>query len=111
MSELPAPERPTFFHPASGAAILLVDWACFGLEWEFGPASMAAMSLAAFVIVFAAVHAIQTRLRSDKPGVARAKAVAGALAAAVPFPVTGTVVGGLILALSGLRGFRLPWKR
>lgn len=109
MSDEPVPSRPTFFHPASGAAILGVDWICFGLEWQFGPASVAVMSFAAFAVVYSAIIAIQSRLRGDPPRLARAKAFAGALAAAVPFPVTGTVVGGLILALSGLRG--LPWKR
>ena len=43
----------------------------------------------------------------NSPGVAHAKAAAGALAAGVPFPVTGTIVGGLILVLSGLRSPKL----
>lgn len=101
MSALPAPRRP-FFQRASGAAILLVDWLCFGLEWQLGPVSMAVMSLAAFAATYAVVWRAQS-LAGDPPRLAHAKAVAGALAAAVPFPVTGTVVGGLILALSGLR--------
>lgn len=100
MSELPAGRR-SFFEPSSGAVILGVDWLCFGLEWQLGPVSMAVMSLAAFVAAYAAVWRIQSRV--DSPRLAHAKAAAGALAAAVPFPVTGTVVGGLILVLSGLR--------
>jgi hypothetical protein len=103
VSELPAPRKETFYHPASGAAILAVDWACFGLEWELGPVSMAAMSAAAFVVTYAAVWRIQSKLRGEPARLAHAKAFAGALAAAVPFPVTGTVVGATILALSGLR--------
>lgn len=99
----PEPRKPTFFHPASGAAILAVDWACFGLEWELGPLSMAAMSLAAFVVTYAVIWRVQSRLRGDASRLAHAKAFAGALAAGVPFPVTGTIVGGTILALSGLR--------
>ena len=103
MSEAPVPIRPTFFNPASGAAILAVDWACFGLEWELGPVSMAVMSGVAFVAAYLVVWRVQSKLRGDPPRLAHAKAFAGALAAAVPFPVTGTIVGGTILALSGLR--------
>ncbi|MBI5245802.1 MAG: hypothetical protein HY923_01375 [Elusimicrobia bacterium] len=103
MSEAPVPLKPTFFHPASGAAILAVDWACFGLEWELGPVSMVVMSAVAFIATYAVVWRVQSKLRGDPPRLAHAKACAGALAAAVPFPVTGTVVGGTILALSGLR--------
>ncbi len=103
MSDSPVQLKPTFFHPASGAVILGVDWLCFGLEWELGVASMAVMSIVAFVVTYALVWRVQSRFRGDPPRMAHAKAFAGALAAAVPFPVTGTVVGGTILALSGLR--------
>ena len=96
-------ERRSFFHPLSGAAILGVDWLCFGLEWELGPVSMVLMSLAAFAGTTLAVYRIQLERHGDKPGVAKAKAVCAGLAAGVPFPVTGTLLGALILTLSGLR--------
>jgi hypothetical protein len=92
----------SFFQRASGAVILAVDWLCFGLEWELGPLSVAMMSAAAFVATYAAVWRIQTRWGGDGASRAHGKALLGALAAAVPFPVTGTVFGGAILALSGL---------
>lgn len=96
-------ERRSFFHPLSGAAILGVDWLCFGLEWQLGAVSMALMSLAAFTGTTWAVYRIQLERHGDKPGVARAKAVFAGLAAGVPFPVTGTLLGALILTLSGLK--------
>lgn len=101
----PAPQLAAkpFFQRASGAAILAVDWLCFGLEWELGPLSLAVMSLAAFVVTYAVVWRIQTRLGGDDARRAHGKAFLGALAAGVPFPVTGTVVGAAILALSGLK--------
>lgn len=102
MSEGPLSRRPAFFEPASGAAILGVDWLCFGLEWQLGPVSMAAMSVAAFLAAFVAVRHIQLKA-GDAPRLAMAKAVFGALAAGVPFPIAGTAAGALILALSGGR--------
>lgn len=102
------PAKKAFFQRASGAAILSVDWLCFGLEWQLGPLSMAVMSVAAFAVTYAVVWKIQTRLGGDDARRAHGKAFLGALAAGLPFPVTGTVVGGLILALSGLR---LPSSR
>lgn len=98
-----APVKRTFFHPMSGAVLLGVDWLCFGLEWPLGPASLVLMSLAAFGATFVAVERIQRERHGDAPGVARAKALVAAAAAGVPFPVTGTLVGALILTLSGLK--------
>ena len=97
------PARRTFFHPWSGGAILAVDWACFGLEWPLGPAGIAVISVAAFAGTYLAVERVQRELHGDAPRVARAKALVGALAAAVPFPVAGTAVGALILLLSGAK--------
>lgn len=101
--------RP-FFQRASGAAILIVDWFCFGLEWQLGPLSMAVMSAVAFAVTYAAVWKIQTRVGGDDERRAHGKALLGALAAGAPFPITGTVIGGLILALSGLKLPKLPGR-
>ena len=102
MSELRVPGRPPFFEPASGAAILGVDWLCFGLEWQLGPVSLFVMSLFAFSASYAAVSRIQLRA-GDPPRIARAKGFLGGAAAGIPFPVAGTIVGALILLLSGLK--------
>lgn len=96
-------DRKTFFHPASGAAILALDWLFFGLEWELGPVSVVISSIAAFVTCWLVVERIQIRWHGDEPRLARAKALFGAAAAGVPFPIGGTLVGGLILMLSGLK--------
>jgi uncharacterized protein YqgC (DUF456 family) len=90
-----------FFHPYSGAVILGVDWLAFGADVPTGFAVVALTSLAAFAATFIAVAAIQRR-DGDSPLAACGKAFLGALAAGVPFPVTGTIVGAWILALSGL---------
>lgn len=96
------PQR-TFYHPLSGLAILGIDWAFFGLGWELGPLSMVAASVAAFVSCFAVVRRVQSRWGGDDPDRARLKALLGAAAAGVPFAIGGTVLGVLILTLSGLK--------
>lgn len=96
--------RRTFYHPASGAAILAIDWLFFGLEWELGPVSLVLSCAAAFVATYFVVERVQRRWHGDEPGIARAKALFGAAAAGAPFAIGGTIVGGLILVLSGLKG-------
>jgi hypothetical protein len=101
-------ERKTFYHPASGAAILGFDWVFFGLGWELGPVSMVLACAAAFGATYFVVEHVQRAWHGDEPKLARAKALFGAAAAGAPFAITGTVVGGLILILSGLKpGFGL----
>jgi hypothetical protein len=95
--------RTTFYHPLSGVAILGIDWVFFGLGWELGPVSMAIASVAAFLSCYAVVRRVQIRLGGDDPKRARWKALIGAVAAGVPFAIGGTLLGGLILILSGLK--------
>jgi hypothetical protein len=98
--------RPgTFYHPSSGLVILGVDWLAFGLDLPTGFALVALVSLAAFVVTFIAVAKIQLRY-GDSPKKAYLKAFLGAVAAGVPFPVTGTIVGTVILLMSGLSSLR-----
>jgi hypothetical protein len=104
-------ERRTFYHPASGAAILIFDWIFFGLEWELGPVSMVLACAAAFAATYLVVERVQRRWHGDEPRLARAKALFGAAAAGAPFAITGTVVGGLILVLSGLKPGLGLWRR
>ena len=99
-------KRP-FFHPASGVAILAIDWLFFGLEWEFGPVSLILAGLSAFAACYVVVKRIQERWSGDDPKKARLKALLGAAAAGVPLPIGGTVLGGAILVLSGLRSLKI----
>ena len=77
-----------------------MDWLAFGADFASGFLLLLLVSLAAFAVTFAAVWAVQTRLAGDSRGRALWKALLGATAAGVPFPVTGTIVGAWILALS-----------
>jgi hypothetical protein len=99
-----APSRKrSFYHPLSGLAILGIDFAFWGLGWELGPVTMAVAVVASAVSSYAVVSRVQTRLGGDDPKRARLKALIGATAAGVPFAIGGTVLGGLILVLSGLK--------
>ena len=93
--------KRTYFHPLSGLVILGVDWLAFGIdlptEFLFTPL----VSIIAFGVTFWAVARIQLR-DGDARKRAYFKAFLGAVAAGVPFPVTGTIVGTAILLLSGL---------
>jgi hypothetical protein len=98
---VPGPAK-AFYHPLSGIVILGFDWICFGADLFSGFAALAVMSFVASAGTFWAVYRIQTSMRGDHPRAAALKALLGAIAAGVPFPVTGTIVGGIILALAGL---------
>lgn len=108
VSETPAaPPEPrraitTFYHPLSGLTILLIDWLTFGLDIPTGFVLTALFSVAAFLTTYCGVYWIQRHEANDSPNRARLKALFGGLAAGVPFPITGTIVGTGILILSGL---------
>jgi hypothetical protein len=99
------PKNKTYFHPLSGMVILGVDWLAWGLDFFSGFTAVLAVAAGSFGVTYAAVTAIQQKLHGDDPKTARKKAMMGAAAAGVPFPVTGTIVGAAIIALSGLKGF------
>lgn len=100
--------RGPFLQPASGAALLAIDWLFFGLEWSLGPVSLAAASFAAFLSCYVIVSRVQ-EAAGEARRLARAKAVFAAVLAGLPFPIAGTALGALVLILSGLSSKpRLP---
>ena len=92
----------TFYHPASGVVILGMDWLIFGTDLVTGFVALPVMCVLAFLSSFAVVYAIQARWSKDTTLSALGKAFLGAFLVAVPFPITGTLLGAAILALSGL---------
>ena len=112
--EEPRPEAPrprSFFHPWSGVTILAVDWLAFGTEAPAGLVAEPLICLAAFCLTFWAVARIQRHEAGDSDRAACFKALLGAVAAGLPFPVTGTILGTAILVLSGLPMGKTPVKR
>ncbi|MBI5201069.1 MAG: phosphoribosylaminoimidazole carboxylase [Elusimicrobia bacterium] len=96
-----APGPKTFFHPMSGVTILAIDWLAFGIELPTQFIAEPFVAAAAFGFTFWIVSKIQES-HGDSPRVAGLKALLGAIAAGVPFPVTGTIIGTAIIMLSGL---------
>jgi len=92
----------TFYHPASGVVILALDWLIFGTDLFTGFLALPAMCVVGFLVTFPLVLAIQQRWSRDKLPNALGKAFLGAFMVGLPFPITGTLLGAAILALSGL---------
>ncbi len=94
----------SFLHPLSGLAILLLDNAFFVGELASLGLSLPVTCTLAFLSSFAGVALIQKLVAGNEWRPAIAKAVLGGIAAGVPFSIAGTVAGGIIMAVSGLKG-------
>jgi hypothetical protein len=92
----------TFYHPASGVVILGLDWLAFGTDFLLGFLALPLICILSFMVSFPLVFVIQRKWSKDRISVALGKAFVGAFMVGLPFPVTGTLMGAAILALSGL---------
>jgi hypothetical protein len=101
-SRAPFEGLQTFYHPASGVVILGLDWLIFGTDLMTGFLAVPVMCALAFFLSFLLLVAIQRKWARNSLSTAIGKAVLGAVLVAVPFPITGTLLGAAILTLSGL---------
>jgi|GEM_PF-427720 len=104
-SEVPPPPFAglrTFYHPASGVVILGLDWLVFGTDLMTGFLALPLLCILSFLVTFPVLYAIQMKWAKDKVGPALGKSFLGAFLVALPFPITGTMLGAAILALAGL---------
>jgi hypothetical protein len=92
----------TFYHPASGVVILALDWLLFGTDLMTGFLALPWMCVLGFLMSFPLVFAVQRNWSKDTLSSALGKAFLGAFMVGLPFPITGTLLGAAILALSGL---------
>jgi hypothetical protein len=92
----------TFYHPASGVVILGLDWLAFGTDFFTGFLALPAICVLSFLVSFALIYVIQMKWTKDTIPVALGKSFLGAFLVGLPFPITGTLLGAAILALSGL---------
>lgn len=102
----PLARLKTFYHPASGVAILGIDLLCFGPQ-IFLPFDVPIMCALAFLATFPFVYFFQLKWSHDTPARAFGKAFLGAFLAGLPFSIAGTIFGAGVIALSGLP--RHPW--
>jgi hypothetical protein len=92
----------TFYHPASGVIILGLDWLAFGTDFLTGFLALPVICVLSFLVSFALIFAVQLKWTKDTIPNALGKAFLGAFMVGLPFPITGTLLGAAILALSGL---------
>jgi len=92
----------TFYHPASGVVILGLDWLAFGTDFFTGFLALPVVCVLSFLVSFALLFVIQRKWTKDSPSAVLGKAFLGAFMVGLPFPITGTMLGAAILALSGL---------
>lgn len=92
----------TFYHPASGVVILGLDWLAFGTDMFTGLLAVPEICVLSFLVSFALIFAVQLRWAKDAIPTALGKSFLGAFLVGLPFPITGTLLGAAILALSGL---------
>jgi hypothetical protein len=98
-------DQPSVLHPLSGLVMLGLDWLLFGGEALSGfvflePVLVPLGALAGFISTFL----VERRYAGRSLGRSLLAAAFGALVVGVPWPVTGTLIGFAVLALSGLRG-------
>ena len=100
----PPPEPRPLIHPLSAALLIAVD----GL-WTLADWAVLAWGMTiplSFLSVCIPTYLIQKHINGDQGGRSLAIGTFLGVLAAVPTPITGTVVGGIVLALAGLRSLR-----
>ena len=106
-----APDEPSdastsFLHPATGGLILGADWLLFGGTAATGGLAMPLTVTLGFLVGAIGTTASQHFLAKEGWGKAMGKGFLAGLAVGAPFPIGGTVVGGTVLASSGLDQLR-----
>lgn len=97
-----SPQRKFWLHPASGLFVLAVDWFFFGAEIVTLELALLVSCFLAFTITTVGVFWIQRTKSGDPVAAALAKALFGGVIAGLPTSIGGTILGTLVLVLSGL---------
>jgi hypothetical protein len=88
--------------PLAGLWILGLDWLLFPPEGATLTLATPVASALGFIVGAAGVYQMQRRFARDSRPHAALKALVAGIIVGLPFPLAGTVVGGWILATSGL---------
>jgi hypothetical protein len=102
----PLPKR--FMLPATGLLIMGLDWLLFSEEAASFGLLIPFTSLVGFLAGTFGTYHLQTRHGLDSKPAALLKGLLAGFLVGIPFPLAGTMVGGAILASSGLAGLR--WR-
>ena len=98
----PRTSRLALLHPWSGGLILGLDWLLFSGNVLTMGASTVLMVLAGFLGAGIGVTLCQRYAANDGWLKSLVKGVVAGAVVGVPFPIFGTFVGGVVLAVSGL---------
>jgi hypothetical protein len=95
---------PSFLHPLTGLLILVADWFFFSGAMASGLLAHAA--LFGFIVGFGGATYIQRFISGESWNRALLKGLISGALVGFPVPIGGTIIGGLILAFSGLDQLR-----
>lgn len=96
----------SFLHPAAGGLILGLDWLLFSSEAATGGLALPLAVPLGFVVGGIGTCCIQRFWAKERWGRALLKGFLGGIVVGLPFPIGGTLVGGAVLASSGLDQLR-----
>ena len=102
----PMPKR--FMLPATGLLIMGLDWLLFSEEAASFGVLIPFTTVVGFLAGSIGTYLLQTRHGLDSKPAACLKGLLAGVLVGIPFPLAGTMAGGLILAGSGLAGLR--WR-
>ena len=97
-----SPAGNSLLHPLSGLLILAIDYAAFGGEALTAGLGLPLTCLLSFALSAFGVFLVQYLLSDDPRGKAMVKAFIGGVVTGMPTPVSGTILGGVILGISGI---------
>jgi hypothetical protein len=101
--EVLARDQSSLLHPLTGLAMLGLDWLLFGGELVSGFLSEPVLIPLGALAGFASTFWIERRYAKRGFGRSVLAALFGGLVVGVPWPISGTFIGLIVLALSGLR--------
>ena len=100
--------RKLHIHRLSGAWIFLIDWLFFGVNAITAGLATPVVSILAFLTGGTGVFLIQKLLNKDSFGQAFLRGLIAGVMAGIPVSIAGTVYGGWVLAMAGMRREDLP---
>ncbi len=96
----------SFLHPATGGLILGLDWLLFSGTVATGTVALPIAVVLGFTVGGIGTCCIQRFWAGERWSRALFKGLLGGIVVGLPFPICGTLVGGAVLASSGLDQLR-----